>query len=182
MTILVICPSNRPQRLEVMLESFTLTKSKDTEILIDTRTDVTITEIFNQAFNKLPDYDFYFMANDDINFMTEGWDIKLSNKGKISYGNDLLQGKDLCTFPMIDGNIVRSLGWLQMPTLERYCGDVVWKFIGDQCKCLEYHGDVFLKHDWHGATHPLEHAEDMARFAEWLPWSFKDIAKIKDIL
>lgn len=181
MKILVICPSIHPDKLEVMMDSFLVTRSKYTNIILN-HENKTIAQIFNETFEKNPDYDFYFLANDDIYFSTPLWDLKLANKGKISYGNDLIQGKNLPTFPMIDGDIVRALGWLQLPTLKRYCGDTVWGFIGKSLNILDYHGDVIMKHTWSGASHPDDHVHDMAKFAEWLPWSFKDITKVKGVL
>lgn len=182
MRILVICPSIYPDKLEIMMNSFNVTKSKYTKIIINTEKDKTITEIFNEEFNKNKDYDFYFMANDDIVFNTPLWDLKLANKGKISYGNDLIQGQNLTTFPMIDGYIVRALGWLQMPKLNRYLGDTVLGFIGRQCKCLSYHGNIIIKHNWSRASHPDDHKKDMQEFANWLPNSYRDINKVKEVL
>lgn len=179
--ILTICPSIYPEKLEKMMDSFLVTRSKYTNIILN-HENKSITKIFNETFEKNPDYDFYFMANDDIEFNTPLWDLKLANKGKISYGNDLLQGHNLCTFPMIDGDIVRALGWLQLPTLNRYCGDTSWRFIGKSCDCLSYHGDVLIKHHWSGCSHPDMHKQDMEEFSKWLPWSFRDVKKVKEAL
>lgn len=181
MKILTIVPSIHPKKLAYMMDSYLDTRSDCNDIRINYE-EKSITEIFNQVFNSHPDYDFYFMANDDILFKTPEWDLKLANKGKISYGNDLLQGENLCSFPMIDGNIVRSLGWLQMPKLNRYAGDVVWKFIGQSLGILEYHPEVIISHQWEGCTHPDINTLDMAEFAKWLPWAFKDLTKIREVL
>lgn len=180
MKILAICPSIRPDKLAFMMDSFLMTRSEYTDIRINYEPG-NITDIFNRTFSAHPDYNFYMMLNDDILFKTENWDIKLANKGKISYGNDLLQGENLCTFPMIDGDIVRSLGWLQMPTLNRYCGDCVWKFIGKQLNILSYHPDVIIEHLWEGADATIN-TQDMQAFANWLPFSFRDVKKIREAL
>lgn len=164
-----------------MIDSFITTRSKYTDIRINNE-NKSITKIFNDTFNDNPDYDFYFMANDDIIFHSPLWDIALANKGKISYGNDGIQGINLPTFPMIDGDIVRALGWLQMPSLEKYCGDVIWNFIGKQCNILKYHPEVVIAHDWESCSHPSVHEKDMKAFAEWLPFSFKDCAKVRKVL
>ena len=84
---------------------------------------------------------------------------------------------------MIDGDIVRSLGWLQLPTLSKYCGDTVWNFIGKQCGILNYCPDVIIEHHWNESQVDSDiHKRDMQEFANWLPWSFKDIKKVKDVL
>lgn len=181
MKILCICPSVYPEKLSNMVDSFVKNTSDNTILKINNNTHKTITEIFNYEFNKKPDYDFYMMLNDDIIFRTKLWDIFLWNKGKISYGNDNIEGGLKCQFPMIDGDIVRSLGWLQMPTLNKYCGDLVWRFIGEQLNILKYHPSVIIEHLWEGASE-VENKEDMKRFAEWLPSSHRDINKIKEIL
>lgn len=178
MKILCVCPSIYPEKLEKMMDSYLVTRSKYSNIIVNYEI-APITKIFNEVFEKNPDYDFYFMANDDIVFETPLWDIELAKNGKISYGNDLLQGKNLCTFPMIDGDIVRSLGWLQLPTLTHYCGDLVWKFLGKETESLNYKGNIFIKHNWLGEVNEEVHKKDMAEFANWLPFSFKDCAKVR---
>lgn len=181
MKILTICPSIYPKKLEKMIDSFYLTNNCS-QLLINNEIKP-VTQVFNDAFNKYPDFDYYFMANDDIIFQTKDWDVILANtiiEPGISYGNDLFQGENLCTFPMIHGDIVRALGWLQMPTLNRYCGDVVWKFLGQQSKCLKYVPEVIIEHKWEGGDAKV-HGEDMARFSEWLVCSFKDIKKVRDV-
>lgn len=162
------------------MDSFLTTRSESTSIRVYYHAD-SITNIFNKAFNDNPDYDFYFMANDDIIFKTLNWDLKLAVKGKISYGNDLIQSNNLCTFPMIDGDIVRALGWLQMPLLSKYCGDVVWKFIADNLKLLNYNPEVIIEHKWEGADEVIN-KQDMQAFANWLQVSHRDINKIRRAL
>ncbi len=180
MKILTICPSKYPEKLEKMLDSFNTTRSKHTGIIINYE-DKPITHIFNNVFNNNPEYDFYFMANDDIIFETPLWDIELARKGKITHGTDNIKEGINGQFMMIDGDIVRALGWLQMPTLNKYCGDVVWRFIGDNLGILEHIPQVFIKHNWEGAD-PDKNKKDMAEFAKWLPWAFKDITKIRKVL
>jgi len=180
--ILAICPSIHPIKADRMWKSFAKTTHGRVATYSDTSTDKTITQIFNEAFKKSSDKDFYMMLNDDIIFETDNWDLKLANKGRISYGNDGIQGKNLCTFPMIDGDIVRALGWLQLPSLNRYCGDVVWRTIGNSLGILDYHDDVKITHHWEGCSDPDMNTIDMGKFAEWLAVSQRDINKIKEIL
>lgn len=179
MRILTVCPTIYPDKFKLMMKSFELTKSKNTDIIPISIGSVT--EAINAVFKQCPDYDFYHITNDDVEYQTPLWDLKLAKKGKITYGNDLFQGENLCAFPMIDGDIVRALGWLQLPTLNRYCGDVVWKFIGERLDILEYVPDVTIKHLWEGQDDSVN-IQDMGKFAEWLPFAFRDIVKIKEKL
>jgi len=146
MKILTICPSlNRPNMLKEMVDSFDATITTDnTLIVVDD--PITPTECFNKVLLDNSNYDFYHLTNDDVIYKTKGWDDLLSRKGKICYGNDTIQGDALCTFPMIDGDIVRCLGWLQLPTLKKYCGDVVWMELGRRLNCLKYVPDVEIEH------------------------------------
>ncbi len=163
-----------------MLNSFDVTRSIHTQLcLISERGS--ITKLLNKMFEKYPDFDFYHIANDDCIYHTPLWDTTLAKKGKITYGDDLLQRENLCTFPMIDGDIVRAVGWIQMPTLERYCGDVVWKFMANRLNILEYHPEVIIQHLWDGADAKVNN-KDMEAFAEWLGVCEKDISKVKDAI
>jgi hypothetical protein len=84
---------------------------------------------------------------------------------------------------MIDGNIVRALGWLQMPTLTKFYGDNCWQIIGKALNILEYHPEVHIEHLWDYKEvnqSILEH--DRAKFAEWLPFSHRDIEKVRKAL
>lgn len=178
MRILTVIPSIYPEKLDKMLDSYYATVSRSC-LVITSKPGVTTA--INEIFTKYPNFDFYFIGNDDMEFLTKDWDIKLATKGKISYGDDGFQGENLPTFPMIDGDIARAVGWLQLPTLNRYSGDVAWKFIGEQLDILNYVPEVKLAHHWEGADEEVNKA-DMAAFARWLPWSFRDTEKIRKAL
>lgn len=164
----------------IMEKSFNSTKSTYTKILYGIKGGVT--ESINNIFNLYPEEDFYHITNDDVIYESPLWDIELAIKGKISWGKDGIQNEGLVTFPMIDGDIVRALGWLQLPSLNRYCGDVVWKFIGKECGILNYCPNVKITHKWEGCTDAAMNYKDMAAFAEWLPVSYSDINKVKNAI
>lgn len=160
----------------------------------------TTTNLINHAFQSNNDYEFYHLINDDFVYRTQGWDSlfiqTLEDYGPgIAYGNDLYMKQTLPVAPFISGEIARAVGWLQLPTLTHLCGDMVWKYIGDQLKCLYYHKDIFIDH-----KHPFskEHNvakdktfertnskemynKDNAAFWHWLlNDSMEDIEKIKE--
>lgn len=180
MKILTICPTIYPNKFEKMYHSYSTTTSKYNKLLIINKLG-SITKLLNEAFERNPDYEYYHITNDDVIYETPLWDTTLSNKYKISYGDDKFQRENLCTFPCIDGDIIRSVGWLQMPTLERYYGDNCWYFIGKQLGIMNYVPSVTIKHNWEGADIDIYKA-DTQKFAEWLPYSHKDIEKIKRVL
>lgn len=202
----VICPTReRPEKLQRMYDSFIETKCGKTAIIlcvdVDDKTEYnyncaisvephkTNTEIINDIFSKYPNFKYYMVINDDIVFKTIGWDIVLKQKG-INFPEDGTNRK-FPTFSVIDGDIPRALGWLQMPRLEYLCGDLVWDFIGKQLNILKYNPSVLIDHNHFlfGAnkdsisehTHS-HHKKDHEAFAQWLLNDmYNDIRKVKNV-
>lgn len=169
MKILTICPSyNRPELCKQMLKSWHETILGDNTMILGLdigdpsllgypkeanrvmcKNGSTVTEVINSIWAKYPDYDFYHIINDDVIFHTIGYDVKLANiiNGEgISYGNDLFQGQSLPTFPFISAGMAKAMGYLQLPSLNRYCGDTIWGDIGRLCGNLHYLGEVKIEH------------------------------------
>lgn len=177
---LIVCPSIYPNKLIIMKNSVSMT-TINSDLIVSNIGNVT--QAINNIFYNNPDYEYYFITNDDIIFETLNWDDKLCNKNKISWGRDGIQDMNLCCFPMIDGNIVRALGWLQLPSLTKYCGDLVWKFIGRECNCLNYNPSVLIRHKWQESqVDSVIHNKDREEFAKWLMSSYRDVNKVKEIL
>ncbi len=181
MKILVICPTIYPDKFENMYNSYQVTSSKNSKLLIINKKGG-VTNLINEAFNKHNDYDFYFVINDDIVFETPLWDLELAKFHRITHGDDSIKDGIAGQFLMIPGDFARALGWLQMPLLNRYCGDAVWRFIGQQLNCLDYHKNVVITHNWENCAEPLVNQIDMESFSEWLPRSHKDVNKIMEVI
>lgn len=180
-----------------MLESFYTTR-RYSDIFIS-KEDCNITKIFNNAYKESPDYDYYHLTNDDTIYHTPGWDVKLAEVldyygGGISYGNDLLQGKNLPTFPMISANIVKILGWLQMPKLEFLYGDMVWRDIGIRANCLYYIPEVIIEHKhvlktketdsvYEKTNSGEQYKKDRQAYVQWLSMkSQSDVEKVNGVI
>ena len=181
MKILAICPTIYPDKFNRMYDSYAVTASKYTTLLSVTQKGG-ITKLINEAFSKHNDYDYYIIINDDLVFETPLWDTALAQAGKITHGDDKVPSGLAGQFLMIPGDFARAVGWLQMPALNRYAGDVCWRFIGQQLDCLQYHSEVIITHNWDGCAEPLVNEMDMASFAAWLPKSHKDIERIRKCL
>lgn len=114
----------------------------------------TTTRIFNTvAVKLLPHYKYYSQTNDDFFYHTKDWDKilveeieTLSGGWGIAYGNDLKEGKNMPTTSVISGNIVQTLGWLQMPWLTHLYGDNAWKTLGRKIGRFHYCQDVIIEH------------------------------------
>ena len=182
--ILTVCPSReRPDRLRTMLESFYATSINSMMLVIVDKDDPTLeqyrkvaedfknislwetayasnTERLNAAFKNYPFYQFYHITNDDVIYRTPEWDRKfldiLKNRTGIAFGDDKEFSDRLCPTPFIHGNIVRALGWLQMPKLIHLYGDNVWMIIGKMLRNLFYVGDVVIEH-----MHPVAGKAEM---------------------
>lgn len=181
MKILAICPTIYPEKFSKMYDSFQINTSKYTKLLTINKKGG-ITKLINKAFERNPDYEFYTVINDDIIFETPLWDKELAKKGNVSHGTDAVEGALNGQFLMVDGDFCRSLGWLQMPTLNRYAGDVVWRFLGENTGTLRYVPEVKICHNWDGCSQPEVNKEDMSNFAQWLLNSHKDINKIAEVI
>lgn len=218
--LLVICPTRqRPDVFRKMIYSFEDMTSSNSELiaivdlddpcieeyreihdkngkfkLIESQ-DLDNTKRFNNAFKMFSYYDFYCMANDDFLFKTKDWDLILCRKWKISYGNDLLGGQALPTCPVIDGDIVREIGWLQMPSLTYMYGDTAWRTIGTRLNILKYFPNVIIEH-CHWMNHKSQidevykvtnsartYEQDEKAFRQWKEKELdNDVKKIKDLL
>jgi hypothetical protein len=107
---------------------------------------------------------------DDHMPRTPGWDVRLLNALSgtgIGYGNDLLQGENLPTAPVISSNIVRALGWMCEPSLRHYYVDDVWKTLGVGAGCLVYLPDVVIEHCHPARTGRPQDATYVEAMADW---------------
>lgn len=222
LSVLTICPTmGRPVRAYQMARSFHATKRGDTDLIfyVDSSDPhlggyfdklpeeeirivdgLTTTQIYNKAILDFQNYDAYHMTNDDFIYHTEGWDVMMTDllkaKGPgLVYGNDLVQRQNLCTAPMVSAQIVRALGWLQLPTLTHLCGDLVWMEIGRRTKRIWYLPDVEIEHR-HYHQHkelmdetykitndPKMYDRDRTAFKAYVNGDIKeDICRIGDVL
>lgn len=93
----------------------------------------------------------YASLGDDHLPRTRGWDDTLMRAADrsgpgISYGNDLAQGENLATAPVINVKIVRALGWMCYPKCQHYLVDNIWIDLGRAAGCLTYCPDVVVEH------------------------------------
>lgn len=177
---LVICPSReRLEKLQKMAESFKAKTSPQSALLVCLDDDdpqiekykqflgknfayyigqrKTTTEIYNYILKVFPDFKYYCLTNDDFVYLTAVWDVKLMGRIEegdgwgVAYGDDRIAGERLPTTPMISGNIAKTLGWLQLPSLKHLYGDRVWRALSRGLGRLFYEQNVIIQHE-----HPLD--------------------------
>ncbi len=161
------------------------------------------TEIINRAFEEFNEYDYYSVTNDDIHYKTKGWDEALCHPLKISCGQDDTMVEKygdkhnvICSpgeFPItsvIDGDIVRKIGWLQFPELRHSCGDNIWYWIGRRSGILYNDKNYHTSHispyfgkceedDTYKECNAFDNMEDYYIYKEWLKYRCgKEIIKV----
>jgi len=102
--------------------------------------------INNSHFIAYPNEPWYGHINDDMVPRTYHWDqilIDTAGSDFIAYGDDMLQGKRMCTFPVIGGNLVRRFGRLMFDGINI---DSAWMLLGYKYGLLRYRPDVRLEH------------------------------------
>ena len=167
----------------------------EAEIVINYKDNQTVTQLINSVFNLNPWYEFYSVTNDDFVYQSLAWDTRLCRKKRICYGNDLCAGLSMPTTSCIDGDIVRALGWLQMPRLKYMCGDSVWKHLGLNLNILRYVPTVITEHcHWSANKREIDTTSkkvnspeimraDNIAFRDWLHNDMRnDAKKVKDAL
>ena len=123
----------------------------------------TCIQIYNYVANILyPNFEAYMPSNDDFVFLTNLWDIKLLTKMRehggwaIVFGDDRIQGENMPTTPVISGNIVRALGYLQLPSLTHLFADNAVKVLGQGLGRIYYESQVVIQHK-HFADKKTQH-------------------------
>lgn len=106
----------------------------------------------NLLANKYADqYETITFMGDDHLPRSAGWDKSLyspiEKRGYgVSYGNDLLQGKNLPTAVMMSTNIIKALGFMSPPTLIHMFMDNFWKVMGEHLDAIDYFDEIIIEH------------------------------------
>ena len=102
--------------------------------------------IYNRVFEEFPDLPWYGIFADDVTPETEGWDEKLieaAGSDGMAYPDD---GIGEPTHFCLGGDLVREMGWLAYPGLNRLYIDTVWRDIAKSRGVLRYLPDVKVTH------------------------------------
>lgn len=89
---------------------------------------------------------------DDHRPRTLGWDrtlidaIEAMEGPGIAYGNDLLQGANLCTAWVVSAELVRAVGWMMPPGCEHLYVDTAVFELGRAAGRIVYRPDVVIEH------------------------------------
>ena len=115
----------------------------DCDWIIETGDRKSLSEIYNEFFQKYPDLSWYGFIADDVVPKTYGWDWKLIQAA----GMDNMACPDgKINHFVLGGNLVRETGWLSLPGLDRIYIDTVWEDIARKKKVLKILPEVKLEH------------------------------------
>ena len=116
------------------------------EVVVGPR--VPLSEVYNEAYRELPETNHWVFIADDVVPTTYGWDRLLIDIAGVDgmaapSGGGTTGG---CPHFVLGGELVRSIGWLALPGLDRLYIDTVWSDISKQRGVLRRAKDVVLEH------------------------------------
>ena len=95
----------------------------------------------NAAYGKFPNEPWYGLISDDVLPKSLRWDeiliAKAANDG-MAYGSDGIVEAAQFTHGVLGGDLVRDLGWIILPGLQRIYGDNVLTEIGKERGVLSF--------------------------------------------
>ena len=106
-----------------------------------------LSEIYNRAFARYSDEVWYGILSDDVVPETPGWDrmlVEVAGIDGLAYGDDEIGTQ--ATHFVLGGGLVRSIGWLALPGLDRLYIDTVWNDIAVERNVLRFLPHVKLRH------------------------------------
>ena len=100
-----------------------------------------LSDIYNNAYRRHPNSNWFGFISDDVVPVTSGWDSILIDAAG-SHGMAVPSGGETtggCPHFVLGGYLVRSTGWLSLPGLDRIYIDTVW---GDIAKSMGVYREV----------------------------------------
>jgi hypothetical protein len=110
---------------------------------------VSLGAIFNRVFEICPDEPWYGLLGDDVLPRTKDFDlqlIKAAGSDGMAYANDLLKGEKHAAHPVIGGDLIRRLGWIAPPGMEKLYIDNVLMDVASVMNKAHYLPDVIMEH------------------------------------
>lgn len=171
--ILIIIPTkNRLNDFKIFAESWSATTEGLSDVVVGIDTgDTTYDEMRSYPFifeevspkpflyilNELAvkyasKYKYIAFFEDDVNFVTNGWETTFINAMKsigdyaIVWGDDLLNHDYIVGVPFIDSKIVEVLGYMTPPEIKYLWADHFWVQLGDAMGTLRYFPEVIIEH------------------------------------
>lgn len=135
--------------------------------------------IYNREFRALQDLPWFGIGADDMLPESPGWDLRLVNaagRDGLAYGDDGRGPGHRPTHFVLGGDLVREIGWLALPGLQRLYIDTVWSDIARSRGVERYCADVKLTHVHFSTGAPMDavyrkspetKAHDLSVYTAW---------------
>lgn len=108
-----------------------------------------LSALYNAALAARPGCAWYGVFADDVVPETELWDrvlIGAAGAHGLAWGDDGINGRAHATHFVVGGDLVRALGFLALPGLERLYIDTAWHEIARRRGITCYRPDVIVRH------------------------------------
>ncbi len=109
---------------------------------------VPLSAIYNKAYERAPETPWWGLIADDVVPETPEWDLKLVEAAGSGGMAVPAGGHDPEGAPhfVLGGDLVREIGWLALPGLDRIYIDTVWMLIAKDRGVFRRVPDVMLRH------------------------------------
>lgn len=138
------------------------------------------TERANVAFRNFPDEPYYGIMADDVEPLTEHWDIIMKEScgdWNMAYCADGIMNERLATHPFFGGQLIRAQGFIAEPSLHDWYGDNCWMDVTHALGVILYvKGVNFMHHHHLNGKAPMDetykkqwdHSHDSYLYQQWL--------------
>lgn len=106
----------------------------------------------NVVFRNFPNEPYYAILADDIEPLTEHWDIIMKEScgsWNIAYCADGIMNERLATHPFMGGELMRAQGFIEEPSVHDWYADNCRMDVGHHFGCLVYVKNVHFMHHHH---------------------------------
>lgn len=137
-----------------------------------------------------PDYDAYILVADDCVFTKPSWDDELcaaidawgDGIGVVNVARET--HRNFVNFPAVSGKWIKTLGWFNVPSLERYCQDTALQAMSDALGRTTYLPENIMRHKGMVVENqPEKIAADAIAFLWFMALEFKScLDKLKAVM
>ena len=146
--------------------------------ILKTAPRVGLGEIYNRQFRAFPNLKWYGVLADDVVPETEDWEQQLIDAALpdgMAFGDDGINGHERGTHFVLAGELVRDIGWLALPGLDRIFIDTVWNDIAKKRGVRRYLPGVMVIHrhfsnqtaPWDETYRKTNKPADLAIYEQW---------------
>lgn len=108
-----------------------------------------LSALYNDFFAARPDLGWYGFLADDVTPETPGWEealITAAGKDGLAFGDDGINGERHAAHFVLGGDLVRAVGVLSLPGLERLFIDTFWNVVAQRLAVFRYLPHVRMTH------------------------------------